>query len=48
MLAQIYLNSSVMKKIKLDQITKYPLEEVAQAHTDIENRKTTGSVILEI
>ena len=36
------------EKIKLNQITKYPLENVAQAHTDIENRKTTGSVILEI
>jgi NADPH2:quinone reductase len=35
-------------KVKLDQVTKYPLENVAQAHTDIENRKTTGSVILEI
>ena len=36
------------EKIKLDQITKYSLENVAQAHKDIENRKTTGSVILEI
>ncbi len=36
------------EKIKLDQVTKYPLENVAQAHKDIENRKTTGSVILEI
>ena len=36
------------EKIKLDQITKYPLDNVAQAHTDIENRRTTGSVILEI
>ena len=36
------------KKVKLDQVTKYPLENVAEAHTDIENRKTTGSVILEI
>jgi len=36
------------EKIKLDQLTKYSLEDVAQAHTDIENRKTTGSVILEI
>ena len=26
------------EKIKLDQVTKYPLENVAQAHTDIENR----------
>ena len=36
------------EKIKLDQLTKYSLENVAQAHADIENRKTTGSVILEI
>jgi NADPH2:quinone reductase len=36
------------EKVRLDQITKYSLENVAQAHTDIENRKTTGSVILEI
>ena len=38
----------ISEKIKLDHITKYPLDNVAQAHTDIENRKTTGSVILEI
>jgi NADPH2:quinone reductase len=37
-----------IEKVKLDQVSKYPLENVAQAHTDIENRKTTGSVILEI
>ena len=36
------------EKVKLDQVTKYPLENIAQAQTDIENRKTTGSVILEI
>ena len=36
------------EKVKLDQVTKYPLENVAQVHKDIENRKTTGSVILEI
>ena len=36
------------EKVTLDQVTKYPLENVAQVHTDIENRKTTGSVILEI
>ena len=36
------------EKVKLDQVTKYTLDNVAQAHTDIENRKTTGSVILEI
>ena len=36
------------EKIMLDQLTKYSLENVAQAHADIENRKTTGSVILEI
>ena len=35
------------KKIKIQNLTEYPLEEVAQAHIDIENRKTTGSVILK-
>ena len=35
------------KKIKIQNLTVYPLEEVAQAHIDIENRKTTGSVILK-
>ena len=34
-------------KIKLDQVTEYSLENVAQAHQDIENRKTIGSVILK-
>ena len=36
-----------LKKIKFQNVTEYPLEEVAQAHTDIESRKTTGSVILK-
>lgn len=35
------------KKIEIQNLTEYPLEEVAQAHIDIENRKTTGSVILK-
>ena len=35
------------KKIEILNLTEYPLEEVAQAHIDIENRKTTGSVILK-
>ena len=35
------------KKIKFQNVTEYPLEEVAKAHTDIESRKTTGSVILK-
>ena len=35
------------KKIEFKNITKYKLEEVAQAHIDIESRKTTGSVILK-
>jgi NADPH2:quinone reductase len=34
-------------QIKLDQVTEYNLENVAQAHQDIENRKTIGSVILK-
>ena len=35
------------KKIEFKNITEYKLEEVAQAHTDMESRKTTGSVILK-
>jgi NADPH2:quinone reductase len=36
------LNGSV--KIRIDQ--RYPLAEVAQAHRDLEARKTTGCSIL--
>ncbi|GKG67288.1 hypothetical protein Tco_0734128, partial [Tanacetum coccineum] len=25
---------------------KYPLSQAAQAHTDMENQKTTGSIVL--
>ena len=35
------------KKIEFKNMTEYKLEEVAQAHIDIESRKTTGSVILK-
>ena len=35
------------KKIEFKNTTEYKLEEVAQAHIDIESRKTTGSVILK-
>ena len=35
------------QKILLDQIQEYSLNDVAQAHLDIENRKTVGSVILK-
>ena len=38
----------VKDKIKLDKITKYDLDNVADAHTDMENRKTSGSIILKI
>ncbi|MFM8636947.1 MAG: zinc-binding dehydrogenase, partial [Betaproteobacteria bacterium] len=31
-------------KIRIDQ--RYPLEQVGQAHTDLEARKTTGSTVL--
>ena len=37
-----------LKKIKFQNIKEYPLEDVAQAHKDIESRQTTGSVILKI
>ena len=33
--------------IQFSKISQYPLEEVGKAHSDIENRKTTGSVILK-
>ena len=33
---------------KLDKITKYDLDNVAVAHTDMENRKTSGSIVLKI
>ena len=35
------------EKIKLNEISVYSLEDVGQAHLDIENRRTTGSVILK-
>ena len=38
----------VKDKIKLDKMTKYNLDNVADAHTDMENRKTSGSIILKI
>ncbi len=38
----------VKDKIKLDKITKYDLDNVADAHTDMENRKTSGSIVLKI
>ena len=40
-------SNSAGKKISFNNITEYSLNEVAIAHTDIENRKTTGSVILK-
>jgi NADPH:quinone reductase len=33
-------------KIRIDQ--RYPLEQVQQAHRDLEARKTTGSTILTL
>jgi NADPH2:quinone reductase len=33
-------------KIRIDQ--RYPLEQVAQAHRDLEARKTTGSTVLTL
>ncbi|MEO7391032.1 MAG: quinone oxidoreductase [Ramlibacter sp.] len=38
--------TSGMVKIRIDQ--RYPLEDVAQAHRDLEARKTTGSTILTL
>jgi NADPH2:quinone reductase len=33
-------------KVKIDIRQRYALSEVAQAHRDLESRKTTGSTIL--
>jgi NADPH2:quinone reductase len=33
-------------KIKIEVNHTYPLREAAQAHRDVEARKTTGSVVL--
>ena len=33
-------------KIKIEIFKKYKLEEVVQAHTDLENRKITGPAII--
>jgi NADPH2:quinone reductase len=33
-------------KVKIEINQKYRLADVAQAHTDLEGRKTTGSTIL--
>jgi NADPH2:quinone reductase len=33
-------------KIKIEISRSYPLREAAQAHRDVEARKTTGSVVL--
>lgn len=34
--------------IKLDKTAAYKLEDVQQAHTDLESRKTTGKLLLEV
>ena len=33
-------------KVRIDPPKRYPLEEVANAHYDLEGRKTTGSLVL--
>ena len=38
----------VKDKIKLDKITKYDLDNVADAHTDMENRRLRALLILKI
>ena len=34
-------------KVKIETTARYKLADAAQAHRDLESRKTTGSVILE-
>jgi NADPH2:quinone reductase len=33
-------------KVKIETTGRYKLEDAAQAHRDLEGRKTTGSVVL--
>ncbi|MEO8629358.1 MAG: zinc-binding dehydrogenase, partial [Betaproteobacteria bacterium] len=33
-------------KVKIDVSHTYPLKDAAQAHRDLEARKTTGSIVL--
>jgi len=35
-------------KVKISVNQRYPLSEVAQAHRDLESRKTTGSTVLSV
>ena len=39
-------NAVKSKKVKIETTAKYKLEDAAQAHRDLEGRKTTGSVVL--
>ena len=39
-------NAVKSKKVKIETTARYKLEEAANAHRDLESRKTTGSVIL--
>jgi NADPH2:quinone reductase len=39
-------NAVKSKKVKIETTAKYRLEDAAQAHRDLEGRKTTGSVVL--
>src|SRR5919108_4247142 len=39
-------NAVKSKKVKIETTAKYKLADAAQAHRDLESRKTTGSVIL--
>ena len=39
-------NAVKSKKVKIETTGRYPLADAAQAHRDLEGRKTTGSVVL--
>jgi NADPH2:quinone reductase len=39
-------NAVKSKAVKIETTARYPLDDAAQAHRDLESRKTTGSVIL--
>ena len=42
-----FFDGDIIEKTNLGRQILYSLEDVGQAHLDIENRRTTGSVILK-
>ena len=48
MRAQAVVQAVVDGDLKFRVSDSYPLEEAAQAHRDLQDRKTTGSIVLRV